>query len=113
VVAATQLLLALPLLLGLDTAGGPHVARELGAFSAAFAAGLLVVVWQPRRSTGLLPFAAALAAAMVLAGVADLAAGDATVVSESHHLLELAGLGLLVAVARTSGEPAGSRLAPA
>jgi predicted anti-sigma-YlaC factor YlaD len=114
VIAATQLLLALPLLvLGDDPGASTHVTRELGAFSVAFAAGLLVVVWQPHRAAGLLPVAAALTAAMAVSTVADLLAGRASVLAESHHAFELGGLVVLWAVARAWRAPARSALAGA
>jgi predicted anti-sigma-YlaC factor YlaD len=113
VVALTQLVFALPVLLLGDTpAGAVHTGRELAAFNAAFAVGLLVVVWQPGRASGLLPMAAALAGAMLLGGAADQARGVEALVDEGHHLLEVVGLGGLYVVARRShGRP--DRLAPA
>jgi predicted anti-sigma-YlaC factor YlaD len=113
VVAATQLALSLPLLVAGEQGATGHVTRELGAFSVAFAAGLLVVVWQPHRAAGLLPVAVALAAALVLGAGADLLSGRTAPLAEGHHLVELVGLGLLRGVARTSGAPGRARLAAA
>lgn len=95
-VALTQLAIAVPpMLLGRDADASVHVARELGAWDLALAAALLLVVLRPSRAVGLLPFAAALALAMVGGAVVDIASGRAALVGESQHLLELAGLGLL------------------
>jgi predicted anti-sigma-YlaC factor YlaD len=115
-VALTQLVLALPaLLLGDDAGASVHVARELGSFDAAVAVGLLWAAWQPRRAAGLLPVAGALAAAMLLTGVLDVAGEDAPVLGEARHLLELAGLALLWALAnpprRTGAVHPGTALA--
>jgi predicted anti-sigma-YlaC factor YlaD len=101
VVALTQLALSVPALV-VGPAGAPsgHAGRELAAFNVAFAVGLLVAVWQPRRATGLLPMAAALAGAMTIVGVADLASGRASLLDEAYHVLELAGLVALWSVAR-------------
>lgn len=84
-----------PLILG-DVAGAStHVARHVGAFSAALAVGLLYAVWRPHRAFGLLPFAAALTATMLVAGVLDVVSGESSLLAESIHLTELAGLVLL------------------
>ena len=99
-VAATQLVLALPaLVLGDDPDASIHVARELGSFDIALAVGLLWAAWQPRRAAGLLPMVAALAGAMALTAVLDVVGGDAPAGGEAHHLLDLAGLVLLWALA--------------
>lgn len=99
-VAATQLLLALPaVLLGEDPGASIHVARELGSFDVALAVGLLWVVWQPRRAAGLLPMVAALAGATIVTALLDVARGEAPFLGETHHLLDLAGLALLWALA--------------
>jgi predicted anti-sigma-YlaC factor YlaD len=101
VVALTHLILALPaVLLGSDPGATIHVARELGSFDVALAVGLLVAAWQPARAWGLLPLAAALAAVMVGTAALDIARGSAPAASEAHHVLELAGVGLLWLVAR-------------
>lgn len=100
--AVTQLLVALPLFFVSDGAAAAHASRELGAFSVAFGIGLLVVVWQPRRASGLLPMAGALVATMLLAGVADLVSGAAAPAEELLHVSELVGLAGLWAMARRS-----------
>lgn len=103
VVGLTQLLLAAPaLLLGEDAGATVHVARELGSFDVALAVGFLVAAWQPARAWGLLPVAAALGLVMALTAGVDIISGTATTVGEAHHLLDVAGLGLLWAVARES-----------
>lgn len=105
-VALTQLAIAVPpMLLGHDAGAPVHLARELGAWDLALAAALLLVVARPARAVGLVPFAGALALAMVLGAVIDVASGRASLLSESQHLLELAGLGLLWATARRPVDP--------
>jgi len=100
-VAFSQLLLALPaLLLGDSLGASVHIARELGSWDVALAVGLLYAAWRPERAAGLLPFAAALAATMVLTAVLDVASGRESAFAESHHLLEIVGLVLLVVLAR-------------
>lgn len=99
-VAVTQLLLALPaILLGEDPGASVHIARELGSFDVALGIGLLWAAWQPRRAAGLLPMMFALAGAMAVTAVLDVVRGEAPALSEAHHLLDLAGLVLLWALA--------------
>jgi predicted anti-sigma-YlaC factor YlaD len=103
VVAALQLMLALPaLVLGNDGSAPVHAAREIGSFSAALAVGFLVCAWQPRRAAGLLPAAGALAAFLSATAVLDLLGGRAIALAEASHLLELGGVGLLMLIGRTS-----------
>jgi predicted anti-sigma-YlaC factor YlaD len=100
-VALTQLVLALPaLLLGNDAGATVHVARELGSFDVAIAVGLLWAAWQPRRASGLLPMAVALAGAIALTTGVDLLQGDAGAGAEAHHVLDLAGIVLLYSLSR-------------
>ena len=107
VVAALQLLLALPALVFGSDGGAPiHAARELGSFSAALAVGFMVCAWQPRRIAGVLPVAGALAAFLAITALLDLAGGRAIVLAEASHLLELGGVGLLLLLGRSSaGSP--------
>lgn len=100
--AATELLLALPVILMASGAepGGVHVARETGGADLALAIGLLVAVIQPWRSQGLLPVAVALGVAVTATSVADLVAGRADLGGEAHHILELAGIVVLVILSR-------------
>ena len=96
VVATTLLILDLPLLFaGSDTEGAEHLGRHLGAFSAALALALLYVAWRPERAIGLIPMAAGLALTLVVTAVIDVALGRSEVMSESYHVVELVGLGLL------------------
>ena len=114
IVAATQLLLALPaLLLGDSLGASVHIARELGSWDVALAVGLLYAAWRPERAGGLLPFAAALAGTMALTAVLDVTAGRQSVLSESHHVLELVGLSLLVVLARPTWHRPTASVSPA
>jgi predicted anti-sigma-YlaC factor YlaD len=92
-------------LLGDD--GGPsmHLARELGAFQVALAAGFLLVAWQPQhRAQLLLPVVAVLSVCPAVIAVLDVVAGRAPASAEAHHLLQLVGLGLVWLLARPSGQ---------
>ena len=105
-VGMAQLVLALPpLLLGQGSDASSHMARELGSLNVAFAAGLLLAAWQPRRISGLLPVAAALAVITIIAAVADVAAGHTTPALEAYHLLEVLGLVFLWLAGRRADLP--------
>jgi len=88
---AAQLIVAVPLLLGLI---GPdlHVGRDLGALQVALGVGLLVTAVQPRRAAGLLPVVAVVAAVTVVTASIDVATGTATLVAELTHLSEVVGV---------------------
>jgi predicted anti-sigma-YlaC factor YlaD len=93
VVAASIVVLNLPLLLGLTAAD--HDGRHLGTFGVALGVGLLWAAIRPERAIGLVPLSAALAAATMVGAAVDLGSGRTSAVTESSHVLELVGLGLL------------------
>lgn len=99
-VGLVQLAVAIPAMAGVDGGLPVHTARELGAWYLALAGALLVVVFRPRLAAGLVPFAIGLAAAMVIGAALDVGAGRATIGGEAQHLIDLAGLALLVVIAR-------------
>lgn len=98
-VALCELILALPGLVAGEGASTVHDSRHIGSFGAAIAVGLLYVAWRPARAFGILPIVAALAATMATAAIVDIASGRTTSFAELHHLLELAGLWLVWALA--------------
>jgi predicted anti-sigma-YlaC factor YlaD len=102
-VGLSQLVLALPALAGDDRGASTHVAHELGSWDLALAIALLLVAWQPRRASGLLPFALALAGATALTAVLDIVAGHAPAAGEAVHVIDLIGVGALWLVAQTPG----------
>ena len=98
-VGLTQVVLALPVLLTGDATGmSLHMAREMAAFELAVGVGLVSVAWRPRLAGGLLPFALAFAAAIVLTTVLDVVGGGTGTGAEAHHVLDLVGVALLAAV---------------
>lgn len=99
VIALGQLALAVPGLLGRTDGTTVHVARHLGSLELAFSLGLVYAVWRPVRAFGLLPMAGALAAAMSVTSALDIAQGRAAAMGEAHHVLDVAGLVLLWALA--------------
>lgn len=108
-VAVAQLVLAVPgLIYGSDEGAPIHVAHEVGAWDLALAVGFLFAAWRPLRAVGMLPFAAALSAGLLLTAVVDIAHGRAIALTETTHLLELAGTALLylLMVPRSRSRPA-------
>lgn len=106
VVGLTQLVLALPaLVLGDESTAPVHTARHLGAMTVALAIGFLYCAWRPERAYGMVPVAAAMAAALVATALLDVVRGDTPAVGESTHLLEMAGFALVWALAGTPGLP--------
>ncbi len=84
-----------------------HQARHIGAFGVALAVGFAYVAWKPHRSSGLLPFAAALITTMSISAVAAVVDGGRTLLAESAHVTEIVGLVLLWMIA---GSPGWSRI---
>lgn len=113
-IGLTQLVLAVPaLFLAQDAEAPVHVAREMGAFELALAVGLLSAAWRPRLATGLLPFAGALAGAIVVTAGVDVAQGAAVAFTEAHHILDLAGVALLWLLPARPGQALRGGPAPA
>jgi predicted anti-sigma-YlaC factor YlaD len=88
-----ELVVSLPaLVLGNDADAPVHVARHVGSLGAALGFALLYAAWKPTRAYGLLPFIASLAVFMTISSVLDLVFGHASFLTETTHLVELAGL---------------------
>jgi len=99
-VAAVELAFALPaLVLGDSTGATAHVARHLGSFDVAIAAGLLYAAWRPQRALALIPVALVLTGCVVVTAALDLTDGSTSSGLEAHHLVDLIGFALLWVVA--------------
>lgn len=97
VLAAQILVLSVvPLFTGGDTASPSHDVRHVGAFSVAYAVGLLLVVARPARARTLVPVAVTLAVAMAVAAFADILGGRIEPLSEIRHVPELLSLSVLM-----------------
>ena len=104
VLAGLVAFLPLPAPLLAGEAGAPmHLARELGAFQVALAVGLLLVAWQPQRRVQLLPVLAVLSVCPAVIAALDVAGGRTPASAEGHHLVQLAGLGLVWLLAHPLG----------
>ena len=77
-----------------------HSLRHLGAFSLAYAVGLLVVVARPARARTMLNVAIVLVAALAATAVFDVVQGTVPLLSETVHLLEVASAVFLWVLAR-------------
>jgi len=91
VVVAVQIIgFSLPaLIFGDEHETATHAARHLGAFTAAYGVGLLVVAIRPARARTMLPVAAVLAGALLITAVVDMLNGHVPLVGEVQHLPEL------------------------
>jgi predicted anti-sigma-YlaC factor YlaD len=105
VLGLTIAVLSLPSLLVGDASTSVHLSRELAAWEVALAASLMLVAWQPRRAEGVFPLAGVVVAILFVTAIADAAAGDTRIVTEAHHVLELAAVGILFSLSRTHPSP--------
>jgi predicted anti-sigma-YlaC factor YlaD len=80
------------LLLGDDADLPVHAARHLGSFDLALAVGFLFAAWRPSRISGLLPVVAALVACLVGTSVLDVLDGRTGALTETQHVVDVAGL---------------------
>ncbi len=102
-----------PLLLGTEQGTPAHDLRHLGAFSVAYAVGLLMVVARPARARTMLPVAAVLAAALVITAVADVLEGRVPLLGETGHLSEVLSVPLVWLLATPGhGRPGKGAQAP-
>ena len=101
-VAFLQALLAWPgALTGRDGVVTGHVAHEVGAWNLALAVAFLAAATRPRTAEALVAPVGVFVAVLAVSAVSDAVAGDLRAGRLAAHLLVAAGLGLLVAVART------------
>lgn len=99
-VAVVELAFALPALVLGDSSGATsHVARHLGSFDVAIAAGLLYAALRPQRAAALIPVALVLTGCVVATATFDLTDGATSSGLEAHHLVDLVGFALLWVVA--------------
>jgi predicted anti-sigma-YlaC factor YlaD len=100
-VAVQIIVLSAPDLLATDVHRDvAHAARHLGAFTLAYAVGLLVVVARPARARTMLHVAVVLVGALALTGLVDVAQGVAPLFGEAMHIPELLSVVLLWVLCR-------------
>jgi predicted anti-sigma-YlaC factor YlaD len=87
-----------------DTFAAGHLPRELAGFEVALGLGFLLAARRPEHGTGVALVGCAVALMMVLTALADVASGTTTSGIEAHHLLDLVGALLAVAVARLASQ---------
>lgn len=104
VVAALHLLIALPSLLG---ASG-HTMAELRSWDIALSIGFLMTAWRPARAWGMLPLVGAVVGGVALTGIVA-PTTEADLATEAAHLLDMAGL---VCVWALAGQPLPRALRP-
>jgi predicted anti-sigma-YlaC factor YlaD len=115
VVSIQIIVLSAPaLLLGSEAGVTAHNARHLGAFSIAYAVGLMVVTVRPARARTMLPVAGVLGVALAVSGAIDMVDGSTGPLEELTHLPELLSVVLVWVLARpsprTSTSPAAAQV---
>jgi predicted anti-sigma-YlaC factor YlaD len=104
--AAAQLLLALPELAGHDAlAHSVHAAHETGAWNAALAVAVGWVAVRPRHAAGLQPLLAAFAAVLTAMSVGDLRAGRMDPARGATHGLVWCAVALIAALLWVRRQP--------
>jgi predicted anti-sigma-YlaC factor YlaD len=98
IAAAVQLLLALPVLVGVGV--DPHATREMASFDIAVAVGFALAAWRPERARAFVPVAFVLAACLATTSILDLSDGATHLAHEVGHLAALAQALLLWALSR-------------
>lgn len=96
VIAIQIAVLAIPDLIANTDGDGAHLRRHLGAFSVAYAVGLVVVVARPARARTMLPVAAVLAGTLALTALVDITDGLVPFAGEAvRHLPDLLSVPLV------------------
>jgi predicted anti-sigma-YlaC factor YlaD len=109
-VAIEIIVLSVPeLVLGRGGGGAEHASRHLGAFSVAYAVGLLVVAVRPARARSILPVAMVLALALSITAVVDVVDGRVPLLGEAVHLPEVVSVLLVWLLARPLPSPEATR----
>jgi predicted anti-sigma-YlaC factor YlaD len=109
VVAIEIIAFSLPaLVLGDEQDTSAHAARHLGAFTAAYGVGLLVVAVRPARARTMLPVSIVLAGALLITAVVDLVNGRIPLVGEAQHIPELLSVLLIWLLALPAPRRAGA-----
>ena len=89
------------LVAGHDVGVAVHASRHLGAFTAAYGVGLLVVAVRPARARTMLPVSVVLGAALLITAALDVAEGHVPLTDEVSHIPELGSILLLWLLADT------------
>ena len=92
VIGGTLVVLNLSSIIAPDGTTAAHLSRHDGIFGTALGIGMLAVAAKPHRAIGLVPLTSAIAVLMTVAATADLLNGNANLLSEAIHVVELAGL---------------------
>lgn len=109
VLAALQLVLAVPDLLG-GIGHDAHAGREVAAFDVALAVGLLIAAWYPEHARVFAPVVATLVVCFVTISAVDILQGVVSPGRVAVHLIAVAQAGLVWLLARAVGpQPATPR----
>lgn len=95
VIGATLVILNAQAMFGAGDSLEPHISRHDSIFGVALGIGMLIVAARPHRAIGLVPLTTTIAVLMIISAFVDLASGQATMLGEAIHVVELAGLACL------------------
>ncbi|MFP3902412.1 MAG: zf-HC2 domain-containing protein [Acidimicrobiia bacterium] len=104
-IALAQLAAALPGSLVRQDDAAVHLVHELTSWDVGLSVGFLFLAWRPLRAWGALPLLTALMAGVVAMAAIDLLSGHALLGRELVHLLALAGLACVWALAQRVPRP--------
>lgn len=110
--AVAQLALAVPVLLGVGGATGPHATREMASFDIALAVGFALAAYRPRRAAAFVPVAFVLAVCLAATSAMDMVGANTALIHEVGHLSAVVQAALLWGLGRvdpgSAGEDAGT-----
>ena len=112
VLAALQLVLAVPDLLG-GIGHDAHAGREVAAFDVALAVGLLIAAWYPEHARVFAPVVATLVLCFVTISAMDILQGVVSPGRVAVHMIAVAQAGLVWLLARAVAAPLTAAGAPA
>jgi len=92
VIGGTLVLLNVSAVFSAEAGVAAHLNRHDGVFGTALGIGMLAVAAKPHRAIGLVPLTSAIAVLMIIVAIADLVAGNASLLAEAVHLVQFAGL---------------------
>jgi len=95
VIGGTLVIINLQAIVTAGDSVNAHLSRHDGVFGTALGIGMLAVAFKPQRAIGLVPLTMALAVLMIAVAAADLMSGTTNLLSESIHIVQLAGLACL------------------
>ena len=89
----------------LATHGDAHLEHHLAVWGLTFAVAIFFIALKPALSRVVRPIATLFAASMLLIAVIDIIRGETPMLAETHHLLEVAAVGLIWVISLPAKAP--------